>query len=308
MIPEKEEIRRALLSSGAIAVGFAAATPVEEKEWFRYMRWLEEGRHASMAYMERYPEVRRDPRLLLEGAGTVISLAFSYVPSEWRDNSSGVVACYAYGRDYHKVLKKRLDKCIGALRVRYGGEYRVCVDSAPILEKYWAQRAGIGFRGRNELLIVPGSGSMVFLAEIVTTLRVEPDEPCGDLCAGCGKCVDVCPGNALRDGNGLDSRRCINYLTIEHKGAWTDPVEVEVMRTDVGRKAIFGCELCMTVCPYNMKAPPTAIEDFRLGGPAAMLSRERIAGMSREEFDREIIGTPIRRAGYYGLRRNVSER
>lgn len=308
MIPEKEEIRRELLSSGAIAVGFAAAAPVEEKEWLRYMRWLEEGRHASMDYMERYPDVRRDPRLLLEGAGTVISLAFSYVPSERRDNSNGIVACYAYGRDYHKVLKRRLDKCIEALRGRYGGEYRLCVDSAPILEKYWAQRAGIGFRGRNELLIVPGAGSMVFLAEIVTTLRIEPDEPCRDLCAGCGKCVEVCPGNALRDMNGLESRRCINYLTIEHKGPWTDPVENEVMRTDVGRNTIFGCDLCMTVCPHNKNVRPAGMEEFRLGGPASTLSRERIAGMSREEFDREITGTPIRRAGYEGLRRNVSER
>lgn len=301
----KSEIRDILLRSGAVAVGFAEAGEVEDCAQEEYRRWLEAGCHASMEYMEAHFGLRRDPRLLLQGAATVISLAFSYLPAERRDDSGGYIACYAYGKDYHKALRKLLKAPLAEISAAYGGEYRICIDSAPIMERYWAERSGIGFRGCNGALIVPGHGSMVFLAEILTTLEIVPDELSEGKCLDCGRCVAVCPGRAL-DGSGtVDSRRCINYLTIEHKGEWLDPEARETMNTPEGRETLFGCDRCLRVCPYNRDLPPTEINEFRLCEPARSLSRDSISSMTEEEFERLIVGTPVRRAGYSGLRRNA---
>ena len=161
----KEEIRKILLEGGACAVGFAKAAEVDPGEWELFEEWLSRGRHAGMEYMRNHPQIRRDPRLLLEGANSIISIAFNY-RGDTAPNSP--VASYALGDDYHDVLRDLLNRCLNSFPTDAG--YRICIDSAPILERYWARKAGVGFIGDNGALIVPGAGSMVFLAEIVTPL------------------------------------------------------------------------------------------------------------------------------------------
>lgn len=306
MKPDKKYIKDLLLSTGAVASGVSEAKPVDEREWNFFARWLDEGKNAGMDYMAKYQDVRKNPVLLLPGAASIISVAFSYALDRIRDNAKGYVACYAYGRDYHKVIRKKLDRAISELKDRFGGEYRICIDSAPILERYWAQQAGIGFRGENGSIIIPGYGSMVFLAEIITTLPIELDSPCNMTCGSCGVCRDVCPGKALDGGGLMDSSRCINYLTIEHKGEWRDEAALATMNTPEGLNTIFGCDRCLVACPYNKGIPSTSINEFSLTEPAASLSIDLIKEFGYDEFDRSITGTPIRRAGYEGLKRNVS--
>ncbi len=308
MNPDKNYIGELLRSAGAVAFGVAEAKPVADTEWDSFLSWLEEGKNAGMDYMARYLDVRKNPQLLLDGAKSIISVAFSYVPEKIRDNSEGYISCYAYGKDYHKVLKKRLDKVVVELKGKFGGEYRICIDSAPILEKYWAQQAGIGFRGDNGSLIVPGYGSMVFLAEIVTTLSIDPDSPCSESCGSCGICHGICPGKAIDSTGTIDSNRCINYLTIEHKGEWEKKDAIATMSTPEGLNTIFGCDRCIVACPHNRNIPFTSIKEFSMSETVTSLSIDSVRNMSYDEFDKKITGTPIRRAGYEGLLRNVSDR
>ncbi|MCH5213991.1 MAG: DUF1730 domain-containing protein [Muribaculaceae bacterium] len=247
----QERLSRLLEESGAARWGWSEAGEVEADEWLRFEKWLEAGHHAGMEYMACHRDLRRDPRLLLDGAKTVISVAFNYRQA----NPYKGVATYALGLDYHKVLRQRLKGVVKALKGEFGGEWRICIDSAPILERYWAVRSGVGVRSRGHgNVIVPGVGSMVFLAEILTTLEI------GDLSANMQMGDDVetmqdveaaqrvCPGGALLPGGMVDSRRCLNYLTIEKVGALEKEERELVERTGT----IFGCDLCQRVCSYNM--------------------------------------------------------
>lgn len=307
----REKIRAILVTAGACRVGFAKAEAVENEEWMRFVTWIDSGKHAGMSYMLNYPEIRRDPRGLLEGAGTVISLAFSYHPVEWRDDKRGMIASYAYGNDYHKVIRKILKPVLGEITELWKVEgntgnmehpeprFRICVDSAPILERYWACRAGVGYRGDNGCVIVPGFGSMVFLAEIVTDLKIEPDRPLSQDCGHCGACREVCPGDAL--GERLDCRRCLSYLTIEHQGEVTETAGKRVMASKEGRNTIFGCDLCLRVCGHNKGVPATKIEAFALREDIKKLGLDEIAELrsAGEEGDKIIrehfAGSPILR-------------
>ncbi|MDE6338429.1 MAG: tRNA epoxyqueuosine(34) reductase QueG [Muribaculaceae bacterium] len=305
----KERIRDKFKQSGACAVGFAQAGEVEASEWQLFEEWLKRGDNAGMDYMRNYPELRRDPREMFE-AKSVISVAFSYKPKEWRDESRGMIAAYAYGKDYHKVIRKLLKEPLREIGEWFRDmRFRVCVDSAPVLERYWAIKAGIGYRGDNGCVIVPGFGSMVFLAEILTDLEIEEDEPLDMDCGHCGACVEACPGKAL--GETIDCRRCLSYLTIEHKGDWDDPVCGEVLKSEEGRNTLFGCDRCLRVCPHNKVAPPGDIEAFEpLSGVMALdrtvLFRWGEMGEEGEaRFKEQLSGSSLLRAGLSGLCRNV---
>lgn len=254
-----EILERLLHEEGALAFGVTGAEAVEDSEWEKFEKWIARGDHAGMHYMENYPEIRRDPRLLLKGAKSIISIAYNYRSP---NPLEGIVANYALGEDYHKVLRKRLKRVVRKMLEKFGGEWRICIDSAPILERYWAVKSGLGLRNAiHGNIMVEGAGSMVFLAEIITTLQLDPmvrNLMASRVCTGTTESdlIYSCPTGALQQGGTVNSRKCINYLTIEKKGEMT-PEEKKL----VG-KAFFGCDRCLRKSPENMGEYPGTIPEF----------------------------------------------
>lgn len=255
------DIRREVIAAGAYSCGVVEAQPVSSDAAARYESWLAGGNAGEMDYLDRYAEVRRDPRLLLDGEGakTLIVTLFAY--EDHVDTPPGVpyIARYALGTDYHEVLRRRLKGAIAALRQRAGGKWRVCVDSAPLMERYWAARAGLGVIGDNGYLIVPGVGANFFIATIVTTAALPTDIPVEGppRCRGCGSCVRACPTGALHADGTVDARRCLSYLTIEHHG--DIPADIPAGNT------LYGCDACRKACPMARpaKAPQEGYEAFQ---------------------------------------------
>lgn len=304
MIPSdlKDALRAAAMSAGACAVGFARCEPVDDAVCRNYESWIGEGCHGSMAYLERYTDVRRDPALLLPGARTIMVCAFPYYDS---DECSGLkLARYARGDDYHEVLRSRLQP-VAELLDREGCRQRICVDTAPIFERYWARKAGVGFTGRNRLLIVPGRGSYVLLAEILTDVEIAPDEPLEHQCDGCGRCVSACPGGALRAPSGFDARRCLSYLTIEHRGELPAEVGGRPLGPLMG-DCVYGCDVCQQVCPHNVGVPETALREFRMRPALRCLRRADILQMDQPTFSAIFRHSAVKRAKLAGLQRNAS--
>jgi len=289
-----ERVKARARELGLDAVGIASAGVLAE-DYARYERFIERGFHGEMHWLAKHAEARRatDVDAILEGARSVVCVASSYKRSE-RDEARDPpltqgIARYARGRDYHNGLRKKLRKLAAFIRTLDADvEARPLCDDAPILERAWAARSGIGFIGKNGLLIVPGCGSLVLLGEVVTTLDLGCDEHAGrDRCGACTRCIDVCPTSAIVEPFVLDARRCISYLTIELRG----PMPVE-LRKDVGEH-LFGCDDCQTVCPFN-QTPRGATTDSRYE------PLDRWAGTSLEDLLNEGAdlgeGTPLRRA------------
>lgn len=289
-------VRQWAADAGGAACGIARAGFVDDAEFAYFEKWLERGMHATMRYMENYREIRRNPQLLLPGAQSVIVVAFPYYHSGQNDGNLGRIAAYAHGDDYHDVVRGRLEQLAVRVRDNFGGETRVCVDTAPLLERYWAVRAGVGFVGRNRLLIVPGAGSYVFIGCVVTTVAFEPDSPCGMECAGCLRCIASCPGGALT-AEGLDARRCLSYLTIEHRGDIPEGVDL------CGR--LYGCDMCQRVCPHNRSLSDTPITEFHPREALRTLTPEKIAAMNQQEFSAIMRRSAIKRTKLTGLQRNA---
>ena len=294
-------IKSQALSLGFDACGFAAATPVDDEAVARYDRWVGQGRHGCMTWAAANRHLRRDPSLLLEGAQTVISLALNYYPARFQPSGTLRVAYYAYGRDYHEVLRERLTKMAHFIEEITHCTTRPCVDSAPIRERYWAQQAGVGFIGRNNCLIVPGKGSFFFLGEIVTTALLPPDEPCRMTCGDCGKCVEACPSGALREGGAADCNRCLSCLLIENHDErlpqWVNAV--------VGNRVV-GCDECQLCCPHNAAAMATTVMDFAPTDAVMTLTRGRIAQMTSGDLRRTFAHSAISRLRPKTLRRNAA--
>lgn len=301
---DPEILRRGILGCGAVAVGFASAAEVEAEVMSRYRRWIGEGNAAGMDYLARHAILKVHPRSVLEDVSTVISVAFSYAPGRRRDPSLPHIACYAYGLDYHDVLRSRLSPVVDSLKTEHGGSWRICIDSAPIPERYWAMRCGVATRCRNGSVAVDGFGTYIFLAEILTSLEIAPDEPTEGVCAECGACVRSCPQNAIAKDGTVDARRCINYLTIEHRGDWEGEMK-GYMSTPAARHSLFGCDICQDVCPLNRGIPPSGIDEFQSREGILSLTAEDVAAMDREEFSRFFKGSPIKRGRYEGLLRNA---
>lgn len=238
------DIRREVFAVGAYACGVVRAMPVTAEAVARYDEWLADGNAGNMDYLGRYGEVRRDPRLLLDGEGarTLIVTLFAYQDNVHPAEGVPYIAHYALGQDYHDVLRRRLKTVIGQLRPRFGGKWRVCVDSAPLMERYWAARAGLGVIGDNGCLIVPGMGANFFIATIVTTAQMPTDDPVEGTshCLGCGRCVRACPTGALRGDGSVDARRCISYLTIESH----DDIPADIPTGNT----LYGCDVCRRAC------------------------------------------------------------
>lgn len=296
---DKEALRRLCIEAGACAAGFARIQPVSHEAVAVYEEWLASGRHGTMAYMENYAEVRRNPAQLLDGeARTLISCAFAYTALGLP--RSPLFADYALGSDYHEVLRKALAPVAARLEEISPGT-RICVDTAPLRERYWAQQAGIGFIGLNNQLIVPGVGSCVFLAEILWSGVVTPDEPMERNCGACHACVRACPGKALDGDGGLDVRRCLSYLTIEHRGEL--PADLRLP----GR--IYGCDICRDVCPLGHGDRPVyVLPELRPRQSILGLTVADIKALDQPAFSTIFSHSAVKRAKLAGLLRNASRK
>lgn len=294
----KREIIERLRGAGAVAVGIATAEPVDKDVFSDYEAWVNSGMSAGMGYLGNHMEIRRDPRLLLEGARSIVCGAFCYRPKDEKNLHPGI-AKYAHLRDYHdRVREKVLEGRIPELLGEEYRDWRLCVDSAPILERYWARRAGLGWIGKQGALVVPGVGPEVVLFEILTTMELEPDKSLNGDCGLCGKCLNACPTGAIRGSVGPDCNACLSYLTIEHKGTWEDGRHKRAMASGAGRNTLFGCDRCMRVCPHNNGAITSGAEaDSRITG----LREEDIA---EKGFGERFRGLAIKRAKASGMSRN----
>lgn len=286
-------IRKAAADAGAVAVGFAEATRIPVRFINDYNKWIASGFNGSMDYLARLADIRFNPEALLPGVRTVISMAFPYRPVGGYHHPN--ISDYALGEDYHTVVRRRLLPLVHLLAAEYGAMARICVDTAPLPERYWAVRAGIGFVGLNRQLIVPGVGSGVFLAEVLTSLELPPSRPLASGCGECGACVAACPGGALAD-NCFDARRCLSYLTIEHRGERTDGIFSE---------AAYGCDVCQRVCPHNAAEPPEPLKEFRPDPRLLSLGAAALANLSSADWRRLSKGTARTRLRYADFIRNT---
>jgi epoxyqueuosine reductase len=268
-----------------------------------------------LGYFESYLEKRLHPEQLLEGAKSVIAVMMNYYPQdEIPGTNNFIISKYAYGRDYHLLMRERLGllmaflKSITAdLRGRESGDSgpdydlhaRAFVDSGPVLEKAWAQRCGLGWQGKNTLVIHPLAGSFFFIGIILTNLELEPDAPESDHCGSCEKCIKACPTEALDIPYQLDIRRCISYLTIESKEEI--PVELKGKLKD----RIYGCDICQDICPYNRFAVPSGIPEFAPSEPLMQMRKKEWLSLTEADFDRMFAATPVKRMGYARLMRNI---
>ena len=293
----KEFIRQSVLEQGFECCGFAVAGPVSAEASKRYDDWIAAGKQSTMAYLEKYRDIKNDPRLLLEGAKTVIAVAVNYLPKNFQAPEAPQFAYYAYGKDYHEVIRDRLRPVAQLMHEKFGCENRICVDTAPLRERYWAQQAGIGFVGRNNQIIIPNKGSYFLLGFIITTAEIEPDEPCTLNCLGCRRCIIYCPSGALKEEGACDARLCHSCLSIEYRGELDEKVRF-------GRQ-IYGCDICLRVCPHNHNAQPTEIEEFQPSEEFMALRREDIEQMSTEDYNRIFRHSAIKRAKLAQLKRNM---
>ncbi len=289
-------VKQWAVQAGACAVAVARVENVNPEADKLYCSWLERGYNGDMRYLQKYPEIRRRPELLLPGASSMVCCAFAYVPP--RAGSKQHIAAYALGCDYHDVLRHRLGAVAQKITDAYGGECRVCVDTAPLRERYWAQKAGLGVIGINNHLIVPGAGSYVLLGEILTTVPLRPDAPSVNDCGRCGQCVKACPAGALMPGGTVDARKCISYLTIEYRGEFEENTDLH--------GCLYGCDVCASVCPHNILAsPPPVVEELRPRTDILALTPDDVLDMEQEKFSVLFRGSAIKRAKLAGLRRNA---
>ena len=251
---------------GFLACGFAKAERLNDHE-AQLDQWLANGFHGNMGYMENHKAMRLDPTLLVPGAKSVICLAYNYFPETTplqQNNTTPQIAKYAWGDDYHHVIKDKLIKLIDRIKtLNPAFEARAFVDSAPVMERQWAEMAGLGWIGKNSLLLRKGVGSFFFLAEIICNLELEPDQQQTDHCGECTACIDACPTQAIVQPQVIDSTRCISYLTIEDK---TWPESIEISKT---ASWAYGCDICQDVCPWNRFSQPNQEPRF---APREMIS------------------------------------
>ena len=268
----------------------------------RLEQWLNKGMHGSMKYMENYFELRVDPQRLVPGARSVITLLINYFPSEKQNKNSPKISTYAYGKDYHDVIKNKLQNLLKILREKIGEvNGRGFVDSAPVLERSWAQRSGLGWIGKNGNLITKKSGSFYFIATLITDLELEYDDPFAkDYCGSCTKCIDSCPTDAILPNKVVDGSKCISYFTIELK-------EMMIPSEMNGKfdNWMFGCDTCQDVCPWNRFSKGTEETAFTPIREVLNFSLHDWEELTEESFKRIFRDSPIRRSKFYGIKRNL---
>lgn len=301
MISNKEKIKRKANELGFFYCGVSKADFLEE-EAKDLEKWLSRGLNGNMSYMENHFDKRLDPRILVPEAKSVVSLLLNYFPEKDLSDQHGLkVSKYAYGKDYHYVIKDKLKRLMAFINEEIGQvEGRVFVDSAPVMDKAWAKRSGLGWVGKNTNLINQKSGSFFFIAELIIDLELEADGPIKDYCGTCTKCIDACPTDALFEPYKIDASRCISYLTIELKdqvipGEFKDKME----------DWVFGCDICQDVCPWNRFSKPTKEKTFEANEYLLNWRREDIVELTEELFSAAFKDSAVKRTKYTGLIRNI---
>jgi len=283
-------------------VGVAEAAFMEEEA--RHLEeWLNRGFHGQMHYMEHHFDKRVDPRKLVPGAKTVVTLLYNYhTEKEQADPEAPKISKYAYGQDYHQVIKQKLRDLLAILQETVGEiDGRVFVDSAPVLERDWARRSGVGWVGKNTLLIHPKAGSYFFLAELIIDLELEPDGPMKDYCGTCRRCIDACPTEAISpEGYLLDGSKCISYLTIELKEAIPESFQGKM------ENWMFGCDICQEVCPWNRFAQPHKEPAFEPHPDLLGMTKREWQELTEEVFRKLFKGSAVKRTKFAGLKRNIA--
>ncbi|MFC1738441.1 tRNA epoxyqueuosine(34) reductase QueG [Planctomycetota bacterium] len=312
----EQKIKRKAVELGFDLVGITDAAPLGTDQLNHFNEWLNAGFAAEMNYMSRNLEKRTNPAKLLASAKSIICLGLNYKPPQVQRRQSttnqptGRVSIYAQFEDYHKFIKSKLRSLVALLSSvsEMPVEFKICVDSVPIAERAFAQRAGLGFIAKNHMLINPTLGPQIFLAEIIINLQLKPDLPFFEqtpssqndlLCSHCSKCIDACPTGALQPGGRFNAAKCISYLTIEHK----EPIPSELDRK-IGDR-LFGCDECVLACPYQHNAPVCKSKEFKFHPDRAGLDLHRILNMSGEEFDTEFADSPVKRITLQKLKSNA---
>ncbi len=295
-------IRAKALELGFTACGIAQVRSLEEQRQ-PLQQWLDAGFHGTMAYMANHFEKRLDPAQLVEGAKSVISVLLNYFPSQKpTDPQAPILSKYAYGKDYHFVVKKKLNDLLAYIQQEIGPcTGRAFTDSAPVLERAWAREAGLGWIGKNSLLISPKHGSFLFIGELITDLELDYDNPfTANRCGSCTRCLDACPTGAIIAPATIDARRCISYLTIETKDEVPENLRVKLSNR------IIGCDFCQDVCPWNRSATPASEPEFFPPDRLMAMTRKDWEELSRATYNQLFRGSAVERAGYKKIVRNIS--
>lgn len=292
-------VKRRARALGFDACGIAAADVADPED--RLGDWIADGYHADMEWMAATKGIRQDVRLTLPGARSVVVVAHNYYAERPQaPGNCGRVSRYAWGRDYHNVLRKPLKALARHVsETDPAAEHYCCIDTGPVMEKAWAVRAGIGWLGKNSLVLREDACSWFFLGVVVTTAELAADSPVPDRCGACTKCMDACPTGAIVQPYVVDARRCISYLTIEHRGDVP-----EGLRRHFGN-LVFGCDICQEVCPWGRSARVSSEPDFHPRNGQANPDLTDLGSMGEDDFERRFAGSPLRRATFSGMQRNV---
>ena len=284
---------------GFISCGISKADFLED-EAANLENWLKNEMHGEMSYMERNFDMRLDPRKILNGAKSVISLTYNYYTDKLQKDENFKISKYAFGTDYHFVIKEKLKNLLFLIREKVGDiNGRVFVDSAPILERAWAKKSGLGWIGKNTNLISKNVGSFFFLCEIIVDIELDYDYSTTDHCGTCTACIDACPTNAIVEPYKVDGSRCISYLTIELKENMPEYAK------DSYDKWIFGCDICQDVCPWNKFSKPHNEPLFNADEKFLSMSKNEWLEITKETFDKVFKDSAVKRTGYDGLKRNI---
>jgi epoxyqueuosine reductase len=302
-----EDIKQKAFQLGFDLAGITDASALNNEQFELFTDWLALGHAGRMDYMRQNLDKRTSPAKLLKNAQSIICLGLNYTPPKTRNetatpaDSMGTVANYAQYEDYHPFIEKQLRKLTDFIASSAGAgfEFKICVDSAPLAERALAARAGLGFIGKNHMLINPELGPQLLLGEIVTTLKLQTDEPIKADCQNCDKCLTACPTGALRTDGRFDANKCISYLTIEHK----DEIPADLARK-IGNH-LFGCDECVLACPYQTNAPPCKNKHFKFYADRAKLNLNEILNMSEVDFKAKFAGSAFTRLGLERLKTNA---
>lgn len=295
-----QQIKNYAISIGFDACGICRAETIDENDEAYYLQWITDRYEADMSYLARNVEKRINPTLLVENAKSIISIALNYYPQEKQPSHVPQFAYYAYGLDYHDIVKQKLQQLLDYIKILLPEtEGRAFCDTAPVLERYWAAKAGLGFIGKNTLLIIPKKGSYFFLGELIINQELIYDSPLNLSCGRCTRCLEACPTKAIEKPHLLNANKCISYQTIENK------TEIDESIKPLLSNRIYGCDICQQICPWNRYSKPHTTKEFIPKQAFLMLDKNSLEEMSVEDYQYIFKGSAIKRAKYSGLRRNL---
>lgn len=309
-------------------IGIAKGEPVETTHANQFKEWIATDKHGEMQYLENNLEKRLNPCLLVPECKSILCVAMNYAPAEELPTDSYQLSYYAYGQDYHDIVKKKLFTLLGTITEKFVQEgfgknlidkseenlqqailnsSKICVDTVPILERYWAQRAGLGWIGKSGQLIIPKAGTYFFLGEIILPIILDYDKPASNRCGNCSKCITACPTQALSGDGMMDCKKCLSYLTIEYRGdQLIDPASKEVLPiSQAMNNSIYGCDICSQVCPWNRFSQPTKIDAFKPRPELLAMTKQDWKSLTVKQYQQLFKGSAVKRTKYSGLVRNI---